>query len=53
MAAYADPGRVLALMMIPALDHGCSRAGPFPPGRVSDVIRAVMLPFPASGRCAK
>jgi hypothetical protein len=53
MAAYADPGRVLALMMIPALDHGCSRAGPPPPGRVSEVVRVVMLPSPASGRCTK
>jgi hypothetical protein len=44
---------VLALMMIPALDHGCSRAGPAAPGLVSAVTRAVMLPLPASGRCAK
>ena len=56
IAAYADPGRVLSLMMIPALAHGTR------PGRVSvllgfvdgsrpvsEVIWTVMLPFPASG----
>ena len=68
MAAYADPCRVLSLMMIPALDHG-SRPGCIPdrgpwPTRtrpfdavgsrpVSEVTRAVMLPFPASGRWTK
>ena len=67
IAAYADPCRVLALMMIPALDHG-SRPGCIPdaPGPawtrpfdavgsrpVSEVTRAVMLPFPASGRWTK
>jgi len=62
IAAYAAPWRVLALMMIPALDHGCT-PGVMPavglwPGvnapwveynPVSDVTRTVMLPFPASG----
>jgi hypothetical protein len=62
IAAYADPRRVLALTMIPALDHGCtpgvipavgfwSDANPplveYKP--VSDVTRTVMLPFPTSG----
>ena len=63
IAAYAAPGRVLALMMIPALDHGCTpdampSVGDPPPASaapwvekrpVSDATRAVMLPFPASG----
>jgi len=59
IAAYADPGVVLALMMIPALAHGTS------PGRmpgpwvsvgtwpVREVTRVVMLPFPVSGWCTK
>ena len=63
IAAYADPGRVLALMMIPALAHGSrpGRVSVGPPGPdgmllfaggsrpVSEVTRTVMLPFPASG----
>src|ERR1017187_4541972 len=63
IAAYADPGAVPSLMMTPALAHG-TRPGrvsigafgprgtlPFAGGSrpVSEVIRTVMLPFPASG----
>ena len=48
MAAYAEPGRRLAWMMTPALAHGVR-----PPGLVSEVIRAVMLPCRASGWCTK
>ena len=56
IAAYAEPGWVLVLMMIPALAHG-TRPGcvpvpaPFPDGiwPVSEVTRTVMLPLPASG----
>ena len=63
IAAYAAPWRVLALTMIPALDHGCTPGvipavgvlvrtanTPWVEYRpVSDVTRTVMLPFPASG----
>ena len=58
IAAYADPGRVLALMMIPAFAQGTRpgrvsvACGPGLAGGskpVSDVTRTVMLPFPASG----
>ncbi len=56
IAAYAEPGWVLALMMIPALAHGTRPGrvpvpGPFPDGirPVSEVTRTVMLPLPASG----
>src|SRR6185312_15513813 len=63
IAAYAVPRRVLALTMIPALDHGCTpgvipAVGEPPPASVapwveyspvSDVTRAVMLPLPSSG----
>jgi hypothetical protein len=62
IAAYADPCRVLAVTMMPALAHGCmplvkfcSGSGPGaspPPGGecrpVSEVTRMVMLPFPRS-----
>src|SRR5215472_524919 len=57
IAAYGDPGLVLALIRIPALAHGWVRedcgsvvgrckAGPVPR---SEEIAAVRLPFPASG----
>jgi ABC-type microcin C transport system permease subunit YejB len=56
IAAYAEPGWVLALMMIPALAHGTRPGfvavpGPFPAGirPVSEVTRTVTLPLPASG----
>ena len=63
IAAYADPRTVLALMMIPAFDHGCTpgvipAVGEAPPAAVapwveyrpvSDVTRTVMLPSPTSG----
>ena len=56
IAAYAEPGWVLSLMMIPALAHGTrpglrAGPGPFPDGirPVSDVTRTVMLPLPDSG----
>ena len=61
-AAYAEPGLVLAFMMIPALLHGCGPRGreavtngPNPPPGgtwtwpVSDVTATVRVPFPASG----
>ena len=48
MAAYAEPGRVLALMMMPPLDHGSSPLWPAAIA-VSAVMRTVMLPFPVSG----
>ena len=58
-AAYADPCRVLAVMMIPALAHG-TRPARIPPllvsrwiCPVSDVTRTVMLPLPPSGWCTK
>ncbi|MGO9294789.1 MAG: hypothetical protein ACLP52_13100 [Streptosporangiaceae bacterium] len=47
MAAYAAPGRVLAVMMSPVFDHGDRLVGPGPPA--SEVTQAVMLPWPASG----
>ena len=63
IAAYADPGRVLSLMITPDLAQG-TRPGrvsgdafglsgtlPFAGGirPVSEVTRTVMLPFPVSG----
>ncbi len=59
IAAYADPGLVLALMMIPALAHGTRPARIAAPwvstgiSPVREVTRTVMLPFPESGWCAK
>ena len=59
IAAYAEPGLVLALMMIPALAHGTRPARIAAPGTgtgiwpVREVTRTVMLPFPASGWCTK
>ncbi len=58
IAAYADPCRVLALMMIPALAHGIRLFRILVPEMVgicpvSDVTRPVMSPFPVSGRCTK
>src|ERR1700678_1225890 len=64
IAAYADPCVVFCLMMIPALDHGCTpevhpavpvvvlkpAAGYSP---VRDVSRTVSEPFPVSGWCTK
>ena len=62
IAAYTEPGWVLSLMMIPAFAHGTRPGrvsiGAFGPtgvlgfagsSPVSEVIRTVMLPFPASG----
>ena len=60
IAAYAEPEVAEALMMIPALDHGCRPAfrswvetpsGEYEP--VSDVTRTVMLPSEPSGWCTK
>ena len=68
IAAYADPWAVLALMIRPPLDHGSRPGcmpdrGPCPASTlppvavgskpVSEVTRAVMLPFAVSGRCTK
>ena len=64
IAAYAEPGDVFCLMMIPALDHG-GRPGPvwgpsdsLPAGGtvtwpVSDVICTVIVPFPVTGWCTR
>ncbi len=62
IAAYADPVVVAALMMSPALAHGCTPgdmpAVGFCPAAtapcveyspVSEVTRTVMLPSPANG----
>src|SRR5579875_594501 len=62
IAAYADPWRVLAVMMIPALDHGCTPGvmpasgfwpAAMPPwveySPVSEVTRTVRLPSEPSG----
>ena len=63
IAAYADPGRVLSLMITPDLAQGTrpgrvsgdafglSGTSPFAGGirPVSEVTRTVMLPFPVSG----
>src|SRR5579875_3334402 len=63
-AAYAEPCAVLALTINPAFDHGCtpwcSPVGPFGPvgtapageyNPVSELIRVVIVPSPASGWC--
>ena len=48
---------MFSLMMIPALDHGCRPGavwdGPTATWPVSDVICALIVPFPVSGWCAK
>ena len=53
IAAYAEPCRRLALMMIPALAHGWSAdVPPAMPGvaePASAVTRAVTVPSPGSG----
>ena len=52
-AAYADPGLVPALMMIPALAQGTAMCGgrprrAFASSVSSEATRAVMLPLPSS-----
>src|SRR5580698_7379218 len=57
IAAYADPGPVLALMTIAAVAHGTRPARPAAAwvssgsSPVTEVTRTGMLPFPESGRC--
>jgi hypothetical protein len=54
IAAYGDPGLMLCLTMIPALAHGWAPRPWLLAGTPrTEVTRTVMLPFPASGRCAK
>jgi hypothetical protein len=58
IAAYAEPGDVFSLIMIPVLDHGCRPPGavwfgPMSIVPVSDVTRTVNVPLPATGWCAK